>query len=181
MLKTADDIQRKHYGNLLIEQACCNNSKFIFSSRAFATQNKKLSKERILMRKKTTYSRKLFIIITAVSIFVLSAVPVLAYTPPVEMRIPDTSELELYSNENTEIQFTEDIRTLICADEKYFATTDSYFIDSAGSILPALESDSQIQPRSCSHTFKYGQQKIHTRNASGGCTVTINNVKQCTK
>ena len=181
VLKTADNIQRKHYGNLLIEQACCNNSKFVFSSRAFATQNKKLLRERILMCKKTIYSRKFFTIITAVSLFLLSAVPVFAYTPPIEMHILNTSELELYSNENTEIQFTEDISTLICADEKYFATTDNYFIDSAGSVLPTLEPSSQIQPRSCSHTFKYGQQKIHTRNTSGGCTVTINNVKQCTK
>lgn len=179
VLEMANPIQRKYYGNLLFKQACGNHDKFVFSSRAFSLQNKKILKERIIMCKKPVYFKKLFTLITATCICLSSAVPVFAYTPPTEVYLSNASDS--FSDADDEVWFTTDTEILASTDEHHFSSTDEYFIDQNGNISSILNNHAQVQPRSCSHTFQTGQYKQHIKNNSGGCTVKVYSAKQCTK
>lgn len=83
--------------------------------------------------------------------------------------IPDTlderelGEYALYRGECTNIMY------------------DKQFTDAKGNIYPIEDGNSTNVYANCTHTYVSGTMSKHTKNPTGGCTITIYSAQRCTK
>ena len=75
----------------------------------------------------------------------------------------ELGEYALYRGEYIDIRYDKQFTD---ADEKVYLIQDENFTDVYAS---------------CTHTYATGTVSVHTKNATGGCTVTVYSAKRCTK
>lgn len=164
----------KAYGHLLINQAQKESNARV--GRRFSDNNKKLLKERIYMMKNLKKGKKFVMLFSILGMLVVASLPVMAYTPPV---ILDPEICSGYESADW-VQMTRgEPSILISEDENTFKQADTYILLENGEII--TDYAAVIQPRACVHRYITGQQKEHTKNAKGGCTVTVYSVVACEK
>lgn len=168
---------RKKYGHLLIEQSAFATPLHYAYVRTFSSPNKKIMKERILMSQKKPRRKYLVTVLAAFITLTVSASPVLAYELPAVSEWHESRD-ELLSNGEFYFVFDE---PLFPEDENLFKECDTYFIDQNGEITVFSNLDFHIQRKACTHNYKSGQLKKHTKSKNGSCTVKVYNGKMCTK
>ena len=128
-------------------------------------------------RKSGLLQRSLAMGLLALTIM-MSAGTVFAYEPA---QSSDKSVNQVFSDFDSDDYINYDFETSSLVDDYDFSESDEIFVDVNGQRISILDSDSTPNRAICRHSMVNGTLSKHSKNGSGGCTVTIYTCQRCNK
>ena len=169
--------KKKKYSSLLINYAASGDPLPWAWKNSFSSGGRKLKRrlKYIMKRKNRTVINTLVLITFAIITFASSCTTVIAYSPLEKSNsIPDP---DYKITDITIIPDGVEDPELAIDD---FSNSDTILTTEDNEIIPILSSSDSTY-RACSHVYTEGTQKIHTKNSSGGCVVTVYKVTYFSK
>lgn len=184
VIKNLNSEDEKLYCNLIIDMSKESLRKETgLLALCFSSKDLEITKRRILeMKLGKTKKSKVLTCIVGAAICYSAMLSTLAYTPPTVYKTLGNfqySESELNAihefipngAEKTSKYYDPMLDTKILYD--------TCFVDEHGNVTEISETP---QAKAiCNHTYAVGTTQTHTRNSSGGCTLSYYNSKKCTK
>lgn len=136
-------------------------------------------KERITVMNKTTVSSRITRIASvflAILILALSPISVLAYAAPANFEYMDQHFHPDMGD--THFEGTPFLSSLTDPFAEY-GTTQDIFVDTDGNIYILSDSNPQLIPNACPHTWQDGYLYVHEKNNTGGCTMYVYSCEAC--
>lgn len=179
VMKGSSEEQQTIYMNLLLNIMA--DSPFRTYTHSFGGNSRKNMKERIYMMKHPRKTKLAVFICCIMFTAFFSVLPAAAY------ELPQIVETDSYNPDDLKYSYlfstseTSPYEEETDFDERYFRTSDCFFMDEEGNLFPCLE-DTLIAPQStCSHSYVSGYLYEHKLNSSGGCTYSKYSAKRCSK
>lgn len=164
-----DEELRKEYSSLLIDVAAQKVKKEEWLTVSFLGRNKRVLRRRILEMKEKRKQKTCLAVFASAVVFLTGSLTALAYVPPQTIELPD------YDPSIKGEQLFEESELKIEA-----ILYDSFWVNLDGTIEEVTDSELEVQT-SCNHIYKNGIYTKHVKNNSGGCTITYQEAKKCTK
>ena len=128
-------------------------------------------------RKSGLLQRSLAMGLSALTIM-MSAGTVFAYEPA---QSSDKSVNEVFSDFDSDDYINYDFESSSLVGDYDFSESDEVFVDMNGQSISILDSDSTPNRAICRHSMVNGTLSKHSKNGSGGCTVTVYTCQRCNK
>lgn len=193
VLDYAGEERTAEYGNLLINAAQEGHIAEIQYALGFGVTKKKgLTEERIRNmknRRKMNGWKKFVAAVCVGCMMFASSLTVFAYEPVAlwEVEEIEGSEIEvtIYTEEEFEklqkMHMVEINGEMITYESKGYEQ-ELIYLDENGEVIVEEYKAPEAETRAtCQHTYTTGLQTVHTKNSSGGCTITYYKVTVCTK
>lgn len=170
----------KEYAALLVVGSPTREVLPVVWKNNFSVQGKMLKRRINYMMKKRKsglVQRSLAMGLSALTIM-MSAGTVFAYEP---VQSSDKSVNEIFSDFDSDDYINYDFETSSLVDDYDFSESDEIFVDVNGQRISILDSASTPNRAICRHSMVNGTLSKHSKNGSGGCTVTVYTCQRCNK
>ena len=171
VLRGKEEQERKAYGELLLKLAVQKS----MASNEFAVgilggNSKRAFKRRIVEMKTVRKNKRILSALITALISLMGGLTVCAYDPPVNI----TDHGPVYAEQGFDFQFTVGELKLEVEELPY----EQFFVDDAGNVYE-IKGDSNDTRAACKHKYVAGTTTSHSKNSSGGCTVTVYEAQRC--
>ena len=171
VLRGKEEQERKAYGELLLKlavQKSMTSSEFAVG--ILGGNSKRAFKRRIVEMKPVRKNKRVLSALMTALIGVMGGITVCAYDPPVNI----TDQGYGYSENGFDFQFTVGELKLEVEELPY----EYFFADDAGNIYEIKDENNDTRT-ACKHKFVAGTTTSHSKNSSGGCSVTTYKAQRC--
>ncbi len=171
VLRGKEEQERKAYGELLLKlavQKSMTSSEFAVG--ILGGNSKRAFKRRIVEMKPVRKNKRILSALMTALIGVMGGITVCAYDPPVNI----TDQGYGYSENGFDFQFTVGELKLEVEELPY----EYFFADDAGNVYEIKDENNDTRA-ACKHKFVAGTTTSHSKNSSGGCSVTTYKAQRC--
>ena len=171
VLRGKEEQERKAYGELLlrlaVQKSMAGNE---FAAGILGGNSKRAFKRRIVEMKTVRKNKRILSALMTALISLMGGLTVCAYDPPVNI----TDHRYGYSENGFDFQFTVGELKLEVEELPY----EYFFADDAGNIYE-IKDENNYTRAACKHKFVAGTTTSHSKNSSGGCSVTTYKAQRC--
>ena len=171
VLRGKEEQERKAYGELLLKlavQKSMTSSEFAVG--ILGGNSKRAFKRRIVEMKPVRKNKRILSALMTALIGVMGGITVCAYDPPVNI----TDHGPVYAEQGFDFQFTVGELKLEVEELPY----EYFFADDAGNVYEIKDENNDTRA-ACKHKFVAGTTTSHSKNSSGGCSVTTYKAQRC--
>lgn len=171
VLRGKEEQACKAYGELLLKlavQKSMTSSEFAVG--ILGGNSKRAFKRRIVEMKTVRKNKRILSALMTALICVMGGLTVCAYDPPVNI----TDQSYGYSEHGFDFQFTVGKLKLEVEELPY----EHFFVDDAGNVYE-INVDNNYTRAVCKHKYVAGTVTSHSKNSSGGCTLTYYEAQRC--
>ena len=171
VLRGKEEQERKAYGELLLKLAVQKSmASSEFAVGILGGNSKRAFKRRIVEMKPVRKNKRILSALMTALIGVMGGITVCAYDPPVNI----TDQGYGYSENGFDFQFTVGELKLEVEELPY----EYFFADDAGNVYEIKDENNDTRA-ACKHKFVAGTTTSHSKNSSGGCSVTTYKAQRC--
>ena len=171
VLRGKEEPARKAYGELLlklaVQKSMTGNE---FSVGILGGNSKRAFKRRIVEMKAVRKNKRILSALMTALISLMGGITVCAYDPPVNI----TDYGPVYAEQGFDFQFTVGELKLEAEELPY----EQFFVDEAGNVYE-IKDDNNYTRATCKHKYVAGTVSYHSKNSSGGCSVTTYEAQRC--
>ena len=171
VLRGKEEQERKAYGELLlklaVQKSMASNE---FAAGILGGNSKRAFKRRIVEMKTVRKNRKILSALMTALISLMGGLTVCAYDPTVNI----TDHRYGYSENGFDFQFTVGELKLEVEELPY----EQFFVDEAGNVYE-IKDEYNYTRAACKHKYVAGTVSYHSKNSSGGCSVTTYKAQRC--
>lgn len=171
VLRGKEEQARKTYCELLLKLAVQKNmANNEFVAGILGGNSKRAFKRRIVEMKTVRKNKRILSALMTALISLIGGLTVCAYDPPVDI----TDHGSVYAEQGFDFQFTVGELKLEVEELPY----EQFFVGDAGNVYE-IKDENNYTRAVCKHSYVAGTTTSHSKNSSGGCTVTYYKAQRC--